>query len=66
MSKQIRIEDKVYDELDKLRIGRQTFNDVIEDLLKGRLKILEAFNMLEGVIRYREWQREQLDKLVKN
>ena len=65
MSKQIRIEDKVYDELDKLRIGRQTFNDVIEDLLKARLKILEAMNMLEGVIRFREWQRSELEKLVK-
>ena len=65
MSKQIRIEDKVYQELDKLRVGHQTFSDVCEDLLKARLKILEAMSMLEGVIRFREWQREQLEKLVK-
>lgn len=63
MSKPIKVSDEVYQELDKLRVGRQTFSDVVDDLLKGRLKILEAMNMLEGCLRFREWQRERLEKL---
>ena len=65
MSKQIRVEDHVATDLDKLRVGRQTYSDVIEDLLKCRIAILEAMNMLEGVIKFREWQRQELDKLVR-
>jgi len=62
MSKVIKVEEAVYNQLDTLRVGRQTFSDVIDDLLTGRLKILEAMNMLEGVLQYREWQRERLEK----
>ncbi len=64
MSKVIRVEDQIYKDLDKLRVGRQTFTDVLTDLLKTRLRILEAMNMLEGQLRFREWQREQLEKLT--
>lgn len=64
MSKVIKVETQVYDELDKLRVGRQTFSDVIEDLLKSRLKILEAMNMLEGQLKFREWQRQKLEELA--
>lgn len=63
MSKVIKVEEAVYNQLDTLRVGRQTFSDVIDDLLTGRLKILEAMQMLEGVLQYREWQREKLEKL---
>jgi len=66
VSKQIRVEDHVATDLDKLRVGRQTYSDVIEDLLAGRLKILEAMNMLEGVIKFREWQRQQLETILKS
>lgn len=62
-SKVIKVEEAVYNQLDTLRVGRQTFSDVIDDLLTGRLKILEAMQMLEGVLQYREWQREKLEKL---
>ena len=63
MSKVIKVEEQTYNDLDQLRVGRQTFSDVIEDLLKGRNKILEAMNMLEGILKYREWQREQLEQI---
>lgn len=63
MSKVIKVEDHIYQSLDHLRVGRQTFSDVCEDLLKCRLTILDSISMLEGVIKYREWQREQLEKL---
>ena len=63
MSKPIKVEDSVYDQLDKLRVGRQTFSDVVTDLLHARESMLVALNQLEGALRFREWQREQLEKL---
>lgn len=63
MSKVIKVEDQIYDQLKKQKTGRQTFSDVIEDLLKCRLTILDSMSMLEGVVKYREWQREQLEKM---
>ena len=65
MSKQIRVEDHVATELDKLRVGRQTYSDVIEDLTRARIKILEAMNVLEGQLKFREWQRQELDVMTK-
>lgn len=64
MSKVIKVEDGIYTALDRLRVGRQTFSDVCDDLLKSRLLILEAMNMLEGQIKFREWQRGKLEKLA--
>jgi len=64
MSKVIKVENHIYTALDQLRVGRQTFSDVIEELLKSRLLILNAMNALEGQLKFREWQREQLEKLA--
>ena len=64
MSKVIKVEDHIYKSLDQLRVGRQTFSDVIEELLKSRLLILNAMNALEGQLKFREWQRDQLEKLA--
>lgn len=66
MSKVIRVEDDTNSELDKLRVGRQTFNDVLDDILKGRYIVLDAMNMLEGILRYREWQRERQEQQNKS
>ena len=63
-SKVIKVENRIYTALDQLRVGRQTFSDVIEELLKSRLLILNAMNALEGQLKFREWQREQLEKLA--
>ena len=62
MSKVIKVEEAVYNQLDTLRTGRQTFSDVVDDLLTARLRMLEALNLLEGSLRYREWQQERLRK----
>ena len=59
MSKVIKVEDAIYQSLEQLKVGRQTFSDVILELLKSRLKMLEAMSTLEGQLKYREWQREQ-------
>lgn len=65
MSKPIKVEDKIYDELDQLRVGRQTFSDVVENLLKARLSVLQLMSVLEGQLAFREWQREELEKINK-
>ena len=59
MSKLIKVEDQVYKDLDRLRVGRQTFSDVIKEILAIRLKIFEVMNVLEGQLKYREWQQNQ-------
>lgn len=63
-SKVIKVESHIYTALDQLRVGRQTFSDVIEELLKSRLLILNAMNALEGQLKFREWQRQELEKLA--
>jgi len=63
MRKTIKVEEPIYDQLDSLRIGRQTFSDVIEVLLNTRLKTLELFSVREGQIKYRERRSEQLKTL---
>jgi len=62
MSKTIRVEESVYEELDLLRSKRETFCDVIGELLVTRGKTLEFLGILEGQIKFREWQHEQLEK----
>jgi len=62
MSRAIKVEDKVYDELERMKEGRQTFSDIIEVLLVTRLKTLELFGVLEGQIKFRKWQDEQREK----
>jgi len=65
MSKVIKVDETIYNELEKLKIGRQTFSDVIKGLLNSRLKILEMMNVLEGQIGFRDWQRHELEQLQK-
>lgn len=60
MSRQIKVTDPVYLRLEMLRGKEQTFSQVIEDLLNARLKILEMLNMVEGSLKFRQWQHEQL------
>ena len=63
MSKAIKVGDQVYAQLDELRAKGQTFSQIIEDMLKARLKVFELLNVLEGQLKYHEWQQKQLEKL---
>ena len=63
MSKAIKVEDQVYNDLDQIRSKGETFSNVIVELLSARLRILELINVLEGQLKFREWQREQLEAL---
>lgn len=56
MSKAIKVEDHVYQALDLLRAKRATFSDVVEGLLKLRQQTMELMNVLEGQLKYGEWQ----------
>ncbi len=64
MSIAIKVEDQVYLELDLIREKGVTFSQVVERLLEARLKMFEALNMMEGVLRYEKWKQEQLLKAV--
>ena len=65
MSKAIKVEDQVYQELDMIRGKGATFSDVVEGLLKLRIQVMELMNVLEGQLRYSGRQREQPDPLIK-
>ena len=64
-SKIIKVENHIYNALEKQKQGRQTFSDVISGLLSNRLEILEMMNVLEGQIGFRDWQRQKLEQLQK-
>ena len=61
MIKTIKLEERTYHQLDQLRGKRETFSDAVATLLLARLKVLELSSVLEGQLKYREWQREQLE-----
>ncbi len=62
MSKPVKVEDNVYSDLDRLRVGRQTFSDVIRGLLDTRLKVFELLNVMEGQIAFRARQIQELEE----
>ena len=64
MSRAIKVEDQVYDELDTIRTKGLTFSQVIEELLACRLKLFETLNMIEGQLRYQEWRQKEFLKAL--
>lgn len=63
MSKVIKVEDHVYNELDVLRGKGETFSQVIDSQLKARVHIFNLITVLEGHLKYREWQEQRLREL---
>lgn len=63
MSKQIRLDDDTYLKLDQMRGKGESFNLAVRALLDARLKMLELISVLEGQIKYREWQDGRLKAL---
>jgi len=66
MSKMLKVNDQVYNQLEALKVGHQTFSDVISELLNARLRIFELINIIEGQLKYREWQQQQLAELTRS
>ena len=58
MSKVIKVEGKIYDELDRLRGRRQTFSQVIEELLIARERLVELYQGLQPQSLYRDQAHE--------
>ena len=63
MSKPIKVEDQVYNDLDKLRAKGETFSEVIAMLINARVRVLELWSILEGQLKYHEWRDQQLKDL---
>lgn len=63
MSKVIKVDDKVYDQLDKLRDPGETFSRVIEQILIARGSLFNMFSALEGQLKFRKWQEQNLKDL---
>jgi len=63
LSKAIKVEDQVYQELDKIRGKGETFSQVVETLLNGRQAALVFLDVLESTYNFREWQRQELERL---
>lgn len=64
MSRAIKVDDKVYQELDLLRGEGQTFSQVIKNMLIARIETFKVLSIMEGRLKYREWQRKELDALI--
>ena len=65
MSRAIKVEDQVYTALDLIRQKGETFSQIIERLLEARLKMFEALNMIEGVLRYDKWKQLQVLEAIR-
>jgi len=63
MTRVIKVEDKIYDRLDRIRDKGQTFSQVIEDLLTLRGSLFNMINVLEGQLKYNEWKAKRLQEL---
>ena len=62
MGKNIKITDEVHRKLDNFRGKDETFSMAIDNLLVARLEICALITVIEGMIRYRQFQFEQLQK----
>jgi len=63
MTKLIRVEDRIYNHLEQIRDKRQTFSQVIEELLTLRGSLFNMINVLEGQLKYNEWKAKRLQEL---
>ena len=62
MSKTIKLEDKVYNDLTDLMAPKETYSQVVERILFLFDKMGELRNILEGAVAFRKGQQERLDR----
>ena len=65
MSKVIKVDDQVYEDLDKLRVKGETFGEIIAMLINARVRVLELWSVLEGQLKYADWREQRLKDLEK-
>lgn len=63
MSRAIKVDEKVYGQLDQLRGKGETFSQVIEIILIARLSLFNMLTVLEGQLKYHEWKEKRLKEL---
>lgn len=63
-SKAIKVDEQVKGQLDQLRGKGETYSEVIAGLLSARLKVLEFISILEGQLKFHEWQKQKLDAIL--
>ena len=62
MNHSIKLEDHVYKRLQQFQDKRETYSQAIYRLLTLLDKVGELRNILEGQIKFAEWQKAQLEK----
>ena len=60
MSKTIKLNEEVYQQLRGLQRTRETYNDVIARLIAVDKGLMGLYTVVGGVQSFAEWQREQL------
>lgn len=63
MSKAIKVEDQVYEELDQLRGKSETFSQVIQELLSNRSTMFEILVNIGRAVKFDEWKARRLQEL---
>ena len=64
MSKTIKLEDKVYDQLTELMRPKETYSQVVERILTLFGKMGELRDVLEGAVAFQKGQQERIEKEV--
>lgn len=59
MSKIVKLHDQVYNELDGIRTGGETFSEAVARLLKLYYGLRELANITEGIASYAEWRAKE-------
>ena len=57
MSKTVKLEDRIYNQLERVLDKRETFSGAVERLLAARDEFLEIARILEGKEAFEEWKR---------
>ena len=64
MSRAIKVEDQVYQELYLIQAKGETFSQVIEAMLKARITIFTLINAMEDQLKYQEWKQQQIHEVL--
>lgn len=67
MSKTIKLEDQVYDQLEELRVKHETFSQAVERLLELPRRIAQLGYIIEGGMKYQEFKdKREEDPVMKD
>ena len=61
MSHTIKLEDRVFNQLETFRDKRETYSQAVERLLAVKLEVMELVCILDGSARFEDWKRGKLE-----